>query len=76
MTELKLPKLPDRTPIKLTIQILPDLAQALAEYAAAHEHAYGKAESVNELVPYMLQGFLESDRGFHRNQRKYDRSVV
>jgi len=32
MPDLKLPKLPDRTPIRLTISITPDLQAALNEY--------------------------------------------
>ena len=46
MPDLKLPKIPDRTPVKMTIQLLPDLADALQQYAAAYEQAYGKAETV------------------------------
>lgn len=63
MTDLKLPKLPDRTPIKLTISITPDLDRALSDYAAAYHETYGDAEPVG-LIPYMLRLFLESDRGF------------
>jgi hypothetical protein len=64
MAELKLGKLPDRTPVKLTIAVSPDLNQDLADYAAAYRETYGEAESVAELVPYMLRAFLEGDRGF------------
>ena len=35
MAEIKLRKLPERTPVKMTIQLLPELAEALQEYAAA-----------------------------------------
>ena len=34
MTGIKLAKLPDRTPVKLTISLTPDLLQALARYQA------------------------------------------
>jgi hypothetical protein len=64
MPELKLSKLPDRTPVKLTVVITPDLHQALSEYAAAYRDTYGQEEAVTDLVPSMLQAFLESDRGF------------
>lgn len=37
MADLKLTKLPDRTPVKLTISVLPDLAKALEDYAAIYE---------------------------------------
>jgi hypothetical protein len=66
VAELKLPKLPDRTPVKLTISILPDLNQALAEYAEQYHEIYGSEETVCDLIPYMLRSFLESDRGFVR----------
>jgi hypothetical protein len=69
MPDLRLPKIPDRTPIKLTIQLLPDLSEALRLYAAAYEQAYGKAEPVAELIPFMLSAFLESDRAFARAKR-------
>jgi hypothetical protein len=41
MTKLKLAQLPDRTPIKLSISILPDLSQALSEYAALYAKPMG-----------------------------------
>ncbi|HEU4962072.1 MAG TPA: DUF2274 domain-containing protein [Sphingomonas sp.] len=68
MPELKLAKLPDRTPIKLAITVTPDLNQMLQEYAALYAEAYGREESVAELVPAMLATFLESDRNFMRSR--------
>lgn len=70
MAELRLAKLPDRTPVKLTICISPALHRALGEYAEAYEQAYGDPEPLSELVPAMLASFLESDRGFARQRRK------
>ena len=70
MPELKLAKLPDRVPVKLTITIQPDLAQALREYAAVYRATYGQAESVEELVPFMLASFLEGDRGFAKARKE------
>lgn len=70
MADLKLGKLPDRMPVKLAISILPDLNQALAEYAQLYSEIYGSEESVSELVPYMLRSFLESDRGFIKARKK------
>ena len=69
MAEIKLAKLRDRTPVKMTISIAPDLAQALSDYAEAHREAYGEAEPVNELIPAMLASFLDSDRGFARRRK-------
>jgi hypothetical protein len=70
MPELKLAKLPDRMPVKLTITVQPGLAQALREYAAVYHATYGEAESVEELVPFMLTSFLEGDRGFAKARKE------
>lgn len=70
MPELKLAKLPDRTPIKLAITVTPDLHQMLQEYAALYAEAYGREEPVAELIPAMLVAFLESDRGFTRSRTR------
>lgn len=64
MPDLKLGKLPDRTPVKITFTAPPDLNRALQAYAALYRETYGEAESVPELIPYMLLSFLEADRGF------------
>lgn len=66
MADLKLAKLPDRTPVKLSITITPDLQAALADYASLYASIYGVEEPVAELVPAMLAAFLESDRNFVR----------
>lgn len=46
MPELKLGKLPDRTPVKLAITVSPDLHQTLQQYAALYAEAYGREEPV------------------------------
>lgn len=70
MADLKLARLPDRAPVKITINVSPDLNQALGEYAEMYRQAYGETEPVQELIPAMLAHFLESDRGFVRQRRK------
>lgn len=70
MTSLKLGKLPDRTPAKITITVGADLNQALRDYAALYRATYGEAESVAELIPFMLEAFLESDRAFARARKE------
>ncbi|MBP2277832.1 MULTISPECIES: DUF2274 domain-containing protein [Sphingomonas] len=64
MAEIKLARLPDRTPVKLTITVAPELHHAPTDYAAIYNETYGQSEPVAELVPYMLSAFLASDRGF------------
>ncbi|AHE55615.1 hypothetical protein NX02_19780 [Sphingomonas sanxanigenens DSM 19645 = NX02] len=40
----------------------------LQQYAALYAEAYGREESVTELIPAMLAAFLESDRSFVRSR--------
>lgn len=68
MPVLKLGRLPDRTPVKLTINVRPELHQSLIEYAALYAENYGREEPISELIPAMLSGFLDSDRGFQRRR--------
>lgn len=66
MADLKLARLPERTPVKLTIMISPDLAEQLTAYAEVYEATYSKRETIADLVPFMLDAFLESDRAFNK----------
>lgn len=70
MVELKLAKLPDRTPIKLTITVGAELHQALKDYADLYQATYGTTEQVADLIPYMLEAFLSSDKSFVRHGRR------
>lgn len=70
MADIKLPQLPDRNPVKLTISVMPDLHQALTDYAALYAQAYGREEPVTELVPAMLAAFLEGNKGFARSRSR------
>ncbi len=69
MTGLRLAKLPDRTPVKLPISLLPDLHERLLDYSAAYAEAYGTKEPLAELIPAMLCAFLDADREFARRRR-------
>jgi len=64
MSALRLAKLPDRNPVKLTIALAPDLHRALGDYAEIYSRTYGEREPLAELIPHMLTAFLASDRGF------------
>jgi len=66
MAELKLARIPDRTPVKLTINVSPDLHRSLSDYAALYAEHYGREEPLAELVPAMLATFLNSDRAFQK----------
>lgn len=70
MADLKLAKLPDRNPVKVTIGILPELHARLEAYVRLYADTYGVAEPIAELIPAMLALFLDSDREFVRAERK------
>lgn len=72
MADLKLARLPDRVPVKLTISISPELHRTLEDYARVYRAVHGVAEPVGELVPAMLAGFLEADRAFAKARRTLD----
>lgn len=69
MPDLKLSKLPDRTPVKITITVAPELNAALQAYAELYREIYGEVEPVAELIPYMLESFLAADRGFAKARK-------
>lgn len=66
---LKLAKLPDRTPVKVTVTLNPDLHRALRDYAALYRAEYGEGETVADLIPYMLASFLDGDRAFAKARK-------
>jgi len=67
---LKLAKLPDRTPIKLTVTVNAGMNQDLQRYAALYQDAYGEEASVAELIPFMLESFLKSDPAFAKARKE------
>ncbi|MTV14004.1 MULTISPECIES: DUF2274 domain-containing protein [Bradyrhizobium] len=66
---MKLAKLPERTPVKMTIVLSPSLLQRLREYALFYAETYGDKEEVAELIPFMLEAFLDSDADFRKARR-------
>lgn len=67
---MKLTKLPDKKPVKLSLTITAELQQKLKLYARVYHSTYGEEVSVPELAPFMLEGFLKSDPSFTKAQRK------
>ncbi|MDA4848587.1 DUF2274 domain-containing protein [Hoeflea poritis] len=64
MSPLKLKKLPNRETAKITFTASADLQQMLAAYANLYEAEYGEREAITDLIPYMLETFVGSDRQF------------
>ena len=69
---LKLDKLPDREAVKMTFTASPELKAALNDYAEIYRRTYGRKESVAELIPYMLDAFMNADPGFKRARKELE----
>ena len=76
MAGIKLSKLADMTPVKLSITVSPDLQAALADYATLYAQTYGTTATVADLIPPMLAGFLESDREFQKARATLKKDVT
>ena len=69
---LKLDKLPDREAVKITFTADDDLKAALKDYAEIYRRAYGQKESVSDLIPFMLEAFMNADPGFKRARKELE----
>ena len=70
MATLKLAKLPDRTPTKITVSVNADLNQARWDYQRLYAATYDTTEKVADLIPFMLEAFLDSDRAFAKARKE------
>ena len=68
--KLRIGKLPDLTPVKMTIRVDPELHQMLVDYARIYNESYDGTVLPAALVPSMLAGFLASDNGFKRARKE------
>jgi len=66
---LRIGKLPDLTPVKLTVSLDREVHQMLEDYARIYSESYGEAVKPSELIPSMIAGFLASDNGFKRARK-------
>lgn len=48
---------------------MPNLAARLRDYADFYAETYGTREEVADLVPFMLEAFLDGDADFRRASR-------
>ena len=70
--KLRIGKLPDLTPVKMTIQVDPELHQMLQDYARIYNESYDGTVLPAALVPSMLAGFLASDSGFKKARKELE----
>ncbi len=70
MTGLKLGRLPDRNAVKISFTASPELKAALDDYAEIYRRTYGQKETVHQLIPFMLEAFINADPGFKRARKE------
>ena len=70
MADLKLPKLPDRTPVKLVVALPPELFKGLEDYRTIYNERYSAKEPLSELVAPMLDAFLSADKEFAKERKR------
>ena len=68
MIDLKLGRLPKPGTVRITIVLPEPLKEELDAYAAEHSRLYEPIETA-ALIPYMLEVFIRTDRGW-RSRRK------
>lgn len=66
---LRIGKLPDLTPVKLTVSLEPRVHQMLEDYARIYGDNYGETVKPADLIPSMIIGFLATDNGFKRARK-------
>ena len=66
---LRIGKLPDLTPVKMTVCLDREVHEMLKDYARIYGESYGETVKPAELVPSMIAGFLASDNGFKRARK-------
>lgn len=66
---LRIAKLPNLKPVKLTVSLEPEVHQMLEDYARIYGDSYGETVKPADLVPSMVSGFLATDNGFKRARK-------
>ena len=66
---LRIGKLTDLTPVKMTLSLDREVHEMLEDYARIYGESYGEAVKPAELVPPMIAGFLATDNGFKRARK-------
>ncbi len=70
MTGLKIRKIPDRTPVKITLALPPDVHADLLRYAEIYRHEHGSEETPLLLAAHMIAIFMQCDSGFRKAKQQ------
>jgi hypothetical protein len=73
---MKLAKLPERTRMRLIVQVSADLQDRLTAYAELYEKTYCNREEIAALVPFMIEAFLDDDKSFGKPAKKSNRNAL
>jgi hypothetical protein len=67
--KLKIGPLPNPEKVKMLVQVSVALKESLDQYAQLHSQLGGRKVNAATLIPYMLQSFIDRDRGFRSMRR-------
>jgi hypothetical protein len=62
--KLKIGPLPNPEKVKILVQVSVELKANLDQYAQLHSQLGGRIVDAATLIPYMLESFIDRDRGF------------
>ncbi len=69
---IKLDRLPNRKPVKLTVTLDPEVFDALEDYARIYAEEYGEGEPVSVIAASMIGEFMDGDAAFKRLRKEED----
>lgn len=69
MPNLRLGRLPKVGVVRMTVILPEPLKEELDQYAAEHSRLYEPVDTA-ALIPYMLEAFVRSDRGWRSRKAK------
>jgi hypothetical protein len=66
---IRLGKIPDETPVKVTIAVKPEIYSALQDYVRIYASEHGMNVKPEDLAPEMIAAFMKSDPAFKRARK-------
>lgn len=69
-TRLRLGPLPSTQTVKMTITVSAELKAGLDRYTELYTQEWGVKADAIQLIPFMLESFMASDRAFQRARPK------
>lgn len=73
--KLKIGPLPNPEKIKILLQVSVELKEDLDQYAELHSKLGRRQVDATTLIPYMLQSFIDRDKGFRLLRKSQEEST-